>query len=120
MKKNNLVYLYHIRDSMNKVIEYTINISFDEFVKKTMIHDAVIRQIEIIGEASKNISEKFKNENDNIPWKRMAGMRDKVIHEYFGVRLNLIWKASIEDIPALKNIVLEIIRKIEEQKSLEL
>jgi uncharacterized protein with HEPN domain len=67
-----------------------------------MIQDAIIRQIEIIGEASKLISEKIKEKSPSIPWKDIAGMRDKLIHNYFGVDIEAVWKTIKEDIPILK------------------
>ena len=102
MKKDNLIFILHIRDSINKILQYTYNISHDEFNANTMIQDAVVRQIEIIGEASKNISEELRNKFENIPWKRMIGMRNKVIHEYFGVRLNIVWDTLNDEFPSLK------------------
>ncbi len=112
MKKDNLVFVLHIRDSINKILQYTKNISHDEFKNNTMIQDAVIRQIEIIGEASKNLPEEFRNQYEDIPWKRMIGMRNKVIHEYFGVRLNIVWDAVKDEIPSLKILIDNIISKL--------
>jgi len=71
-------------------------------VEKTLIQDAVIRQIEIIGEASKLISNKIKSKSPKTPWKDIAGMRDKLIHGYFGVDLDAVWETVKKDIPPLK------------------
>ena len=115
MKKDNLVFVQHIRDSINKIILYTGNISQMEFNSNSLIQDGVIRQIEIIGKASKNISEDFENKYKLIPWKQMIGMRNKMIHDYFGVRLNIVWDTLNNEIPFLKSeinkILLELIPK---------
>ena len=102
----------HIRDSISKILKYVDGISQDEFNQNSMIHDAVIRQIEIIGEASKNVPESFKNSYQTVPWKQMISMRNKVIHEYFGVRLNIVWEAVQNEIPPLKNVIERIISEL--------
>jgi uncharacterized protein with HEPN domain len=76
------------------------------------IQDAVIRRLEIIGEAVKNLPPDFKERYTNIPWQQIAGMRDVLIHEYFGVDLNLTWQTVREDIPSLKSKLEEILRQI--------
>ena len=83
MKKDDNVYLLHIRDSIDKIIEYTSGIDYEKFQKETMIQDALIRQFEIIGEASSKLSNDFKEKYDFIPWKKIVGMRNKLIHDYF-------------------------------------
>ena len=67
-----------------------------------MIQDAVIRNIEIIGEATKNISAEFRKINSDIPWRAMSGMRDKLIHDYVGIDFDVVWQTIQEDIPALE------------------
>lgn len=109
MKKFNLIFVSHIRDSINKIIKYTDNISYEEFVSNDMIQDAVIRQIEILGEASKNLTDDFKNTYNYLSWKQMVGMRNKVIHEYFGVNLKVIWDTVKLEIPGLKTSIEKII-----------
>ncbi|MEM2882202.1 MAG: HepT-like ribonuclease domain-containing protein [Candidatus Bathyarchaeia archaeon] len=72
---------------------------------------AVLRALEIIGEATKNLSEELKSEHRRIPWKDIAGMRDKLIHEYFGVDLELIWETIERELPELKGEILKILKK---------
>lgn len=103
MKKDNLVFLKHIIDAITRIREYTKSMSRDNFMKNHLVQDAVIRQIEIIGEATKRLSNEFKSRHSDVPWKDMAGMRDKLIHDYLGVDVAAVWDTVIEDIPELLN-----------------
>ncbi len=95
--KSDKIYILHIVDSIDQIFEYTEGLTIEKFENNRMIQDAVIRNFEIIGEASKNISSETKNRFNQIPWKNMAGMRDKLIHNYMGVDLGAVWN-TIEDI----------------------
>jgi len=106
--KEDLVYIDHILQSITKISNYIGNMSQSDFEQNEMLQDAVIRNIEIIGEATKNISKKIKENNAHIPWKEMAGMRDKLIHDYLGVDTKVIWKTVEKDIPELKQLLKEI------------
>jgi len=105
--KNDSFYIEHILKSISKIEHYISNVNFEKFQEKSIIHDAVIRQLEIIGEATKNLSEDFTKKHNNIPWRFMAGMRDKLIHQYFGVDFDLIWKTLETDIPVLQKYIKE-------------
>ncbi len=85
----------------NRIIKYTENMSFDEFLKDYKTQDAIIRNIEILGEATKKVSHQLKEKYNNIEWKLIAKTRDKLIHNYFGVDLDVIWDISKQDIPDL-------------------
>lgn len=110
-KKDDIVYLKHIFDAMLTIEEYLQGVDYDAFMGKSkkMLHDGVVRQIEIIGEATKNLSEIIRKKHPDVPWKDMAGMRDKLIHHYFGVDLDSVWGTAENDIPALKNKIERII-----------
>lgn len=102
MKKDPNVFIGHILDSICEIENYTERLSKTEFSASKMAQDAVIRRIEIIGEAVKNLPANFKVKHKEIPWRDIAGMRDILIHEYFGVNINVVWKTIKEDVPLLK------------------
>ncbi len=102
MIRDPLIYLHDILESIENIEEDTQGISEEEFLKKRIIQQAVIRNLEIIGEASKQLSRDFKSANPSIPWNKITAMRNKIIHEYFGLKLNVIWQTINEDLPPLK------------------
>ncbi|MEW6482620.1 MAG: DUF86 domain-containing protein [bacterium] len=111
MKKEDTAYLKHILDAITRIEEYTAGIEYEDFMENHLIQDGVIRQIEIIGEASKRISDEIKKKHLDIPWKDMAGMRDKLIHNYLGVDMDALWDTVENDIPTLKSKLKDIIEK---------
>ncbi len=101
MIRDDRVYLSHIIDALRQISEYTKNLDYDGFNAARIIQDAVIRQFEIIGEATKNLSEEFRMKQPDIPWKDLAGFRDKLIHQYFGVDISIVWRSVVDDVPVL-------------------
>ncbi|HII02440.1 TPA: DUF86 domain-containing protein [Methanosarcinaceae archaeon] len=108
MKKNDLVYLDHILDSIERIEEYTEGMEGPDFLSNKLVQDGTIRQIEIIGEATKNLSKDFREKYPQVPWKDIAGMRDRLIHHYFGVNLKDVWYTVKVDIPVLKEEIMAI------------
>jgi uncharacterized protein with HEPN domain len=103
--KDDLAFIEHILLCIDKIQEYTKNLTAQDFNNNELFQDAVIRNIEIIGEATKKISNDLKSQYREIPWKEMSGMRDKLIHDYFGVDVDVVWKTVNEDIPYLKSLI---------------
>ncbi|MGH7885504.1 MAG: HepT-like ribonuclease domain-containing protein [Thermodesulfobacteriota bacterium] len=102
MKRNTILYVKDILEYMERAEEHIKNISYEEFLNDSKTMDAVIRCIEVIGEASKNIPEDIRNKYSDIPWRDMSGIRDKIIHSYFKVDQEIVWLVVKEEIPVLK------------------
>ncbi len=106
--KDDKVYLAHIDDAIGQILSYTAS-GRDEFMKNRMVQDAVVRNFEIIGEATKNISDATKARRPDIPWRRIAGLRDLLIHEYMGVDLEEVWRVVESHLPSLRDAVKELL-----------
>lgn len=113
MKEEFLDYIEDVIVAMADALSFVKDMEYDVFVKDRKTVYAVIRAIEIIGEAAKRIPASVKDCYSQIPWKDMAGMRDKVIHEYFGVDLKRVWKTIKTDIPNLKPLFEKILKDYE-------
>ena len=103
------VYLQDIFESINYIQRFLEGVSEDEFYKNVEKQDAVLRRLEIIGEAVKHMPDKIREDHPDVPWRQIAGMRDIIIHEYFGITLEMVWVVATEDILDLKTKVEEII-----------
>ena len=112
-KKPIKTFLLHILESIARIERNMEKIgSVEDLLAEETIQDAIVRRLEIIGEAVKNIPANFKKDYPDIDWKRIAGMRDVIVHEYFGIDLKLIYKISIKNIPDLKEKIQKILRDI--------
>ena len=105
MKRSYEDYLNDIIEAINLIEEFTEGMEFEDFQRDRKTQFAVIRALEIIGEAAKNIPTEFQRKHPEVPWGEMARMRDKLIHAYFGVDLCVVWRTVKEDIPLLKHLL---------------
>jgi uncharacterized protein with HEPN domain len=109
-ERDYLDFLSDIIEAMNKVEEFVAGMDWKDFRLDGKTQYAVIHAIEVIGEATKNIPVAVKHRNPEVPWKKMAGMRDKMIHHYFGVDLSILWETANDLIPELKRAIANILR----------
>jgi uncharacterized protein with HEPN domain len=107
-KRTPLLLIEDIIDSGNKILEYTNGLTFEEFIKDSKTIDAVIRNFEVIGEASNRLPESFKDENENIDWHRIRGFRNRIVHDYAGIDYSIVWEIKNNYLPFL----LEELKKI--------
>ena len=107
--RDDSVYLRHIVDACARIEEFLKDTSKSDFMKNEELQSAVLYQIQIVGEASKRLSEKLREDHPEIVWKKIVGMRDKIVHDYMGVDIDYAWQTAIEDVPAFKGMVINIL-----------
>ena len=111
MLRDYKVYLNDILKSIENIGKYTKSLTQKDFVKNELVIDAVVRNLEIIGEAVKNIPKEIKDKYPNVEWKKIAGFRDILIHGYFGVNLEIVWEIIVNKVPELKKCVKDILKE---------
>jgi len=109
-------FLRDISEAIHRVTAYTTGMTYESFVADTKTQDAVIRNLEILGEATKNLSERFQANNPTIPWKSMAGARDRLIHHYFGVNLDIVWQIVTLELPKVSSQIQAVIMAEDERE----
>jgi len=109
--KDDRAYLRHILDAIDKIESYT-SVGRDAFTSTSHWHDSTIRQLEIIGEAMKRLSHELSGRHEDVPWRRIAGLRDVLIHNYMGVDLDAVWEITQRDLPAPKQRTSEILAQL--------
>ncbi len=112
MKKDDRVYLRHILDAIHRVQEYLAGVSYDQFSQNHLLQDGVVRQLEIIGEAARNLSSSFESAHPELPWNKMIGIRNRLIHAYFEVNLRIVWDTVQGDLPSLEAQIEYILEKM--------
>lgn len=111
--KSDLPYLKHILDAISKIEKYVKSMELEKFLKDSKTQDAVVRELEVIGEATKRLSEETRQRCPEVPWTEVAGTRDRLIHAYFDVDLAEVWKTVERDLPQLKRTVKKAITELE-------
>ena len=104
-------YLLDIQRAILDILDFTHGLDYEAFTKDKKTSYAVVRALEIVSEASKKIPPETRDSFPGVPWKEMAGIRDKLIHEYFGVNSRVVWNTVMEDIPRLKPLIADVIEK---------
>lgn len=112
-KRGNKEFLKDIKESIRRTECYIGKMNYEEFLQDIKTQDPVVRSLEIIGEAVKNLSSDFKKTHKDIDWKKIAGLRDKIIHYYFGVKWDVVWSIINEKTPDLKDKIETILKEIE-------
>ena len=111
-KRGNREFINDIKEAIERIKEYTKGMGYEQFLKDKKTQDAVVRNIEIIGEAAKNLSSDFRRKYSHLDWKKIAGMRDKIIHFYFGVKWDIVWAVIKDKIPTLSEQINNILNEL--------
>ena len=109
-------FLADSKEAIVRVTSYMENLSYDQFLADKKTQDAVVRNLEIIGEAAKNISKELKTKHSQIPWKDLAGVRDNLIHHYFGVNFDIVWNIVKQELPQVLSQLEEILKNEYDQQ----
>jgi uncharacterized protein with HEPN domain len=110
-KRRDRDFLGDIDEAINRTSLYTKGLTYLAFLEDRKVQDAVVRNLEVIGEASKNIAATFKTKYPDVPWKKVAGLRDKLIHFYFGIDYKIVWNIVKKELPNLRKQVKEILKQ---------
>lgn len=113
--KDDRIYLLHARDAIRHIIDYTVE-GKDAFLTDRKTQDAVVRNLQVLGEAIKHLSGTVKHAHPDIPWKSISGMRDKLIHDYFGINLELVWGVVEKHLPPLHSKISQLLGDMSEPR----
>ncbi|MEW6374725.1 MAG: DUF86 domain-containing protein [Thermodesulfobacteriota bacterium] len=113
MKRNHKLFVKDILDCLEKINEFIGSMDFEKFMEDDKTKSAVVRKLEIIGEAAKNIPRQIRQKYRELPWTDMAGMRDKIAHFYFGIDYSIVWEVIKERLPEMKPVIQKMLREME-------
>lgn len=111
-KRRDRDYLGDMLEAMERIVGYMAGLTYEEFMADKRTQDAVIRNIEVMGEAAKRVSADLKRKHGGIAWKEMGGMRDKVIHHYFGINYDIVWTVAVVEIPGLVGTLRSVLERL--------
>ena len=114
-KRDYTIYVIEMSESIDHIKEFIADMSFDDFIQDKLTNTAVIRMIEVIGEMSKRIPDDMKSKYNDFPWNDMSEMSDKLIHEYYDVDYEIVWKVAKERLPSIKPYLLEMLNELKKQ-----
>jgi len=117
MKRDYKLFIKDILECINKIENFVGEMSFDEFMKDEKTKSAVIRELEVMGEATKNIPKSIRDKYKNLPWSQIAKTRDKIIHFYFGVDYEVIWEVVKKRLPEIKAVIERIFKELEKKNA---
>lgn len=109
-------YLKDILDAMDETAEFTEGMSFEVFAQDRKTINAVVRSLQVLGEAAKRIPDNLRAQTPDVPWKYMTGMRDKLLHEYFGVDLSIVWGVMKDELPPLRPAIERLLKRLEKEE----
>ena len=110
-------FLLDIQDAIDRILKYTNGMLWEVYLRDHKTQDAVVHNLEVIGEATKNLSNEFREQHSEIPWRNMAGTRDRLTHNYFGINQEIVWQIVEQDLPGLKSQIEQMIRAFPEGDS---
>ena len=110
-------FLLDIEEAIERILTYTTNMNWAGYFRDHKTQDAVVRNLEVMGEATKNLSDAFLETHPNIPWRDMAGTRDRLTHHYFGINQEIVWQIIQQDLPGLKIQIEQVMREFSEGDS---
>jgi uncharacterized protein with HEPN domain len=108
-------YLADIHEAIRRILDYTRGLTYQTFLDSPMVQDAVLRNIQIIGEATKKLTETRRTAHPNVPWREMAGMRDRIVHHYFGIEWNVVWDVIQNSLPNLQPVIEAVLKQADEE-----
>jgi uncharacterized protein with HEPN domain len=94
-------YLADIQEAIGRILAYTESLSYEQFLDDIKTQDAVVRNLQVLGEAVKKLSPDLRNQASHLPWQDMAGMRDKIVHDYFGINYDIVWTVTRQELPTI-------------------
>jgi uncharacterized protein with HEPN domain len=116
MKKDDAVYLHHILVAIERIEAYSEGVTFQGFLEAEIVQDGVVRQLEIIGEASRNLSQELIQRHPEVPWREIIGLRNRIAHAYYNIDQGVVWDIVQGDLPSLKRDAAGILKEVEDQQ----